>query len=219
MINGNQSGGGTTTVASGATIGGTGTLGGNLVLEEGASFAAQFDSGAIDPLAIMGDFNLGALGNTLNVLGSGVGTSWVIATYTGMLTGTFENVTPGYAVNYGSGTNSQVTLTLGGPVGVPGDYNQNGTVDAADYVIWRKKVGPGSLQNEGGISPGFVDAADYNFWRSRFGATSGAGATLDGCCRPGAGQPAVVRLWFHWPDGALSASLGCWMTSPSKRST
>jgi hypothetical protein len=62
--------------------------------------------------------------------------------------------------------------------GVAGDYNSNGVVDAADYVIWRKKLGPGSLPNEGGISPGVVDAADYNFWRSRFGATSGSGAAL-----------------------------------------
>jgi hypothetical protein len=108
----------------------------------------------------------------------------VIATYTGMLTGQFENVATGYAVNYGTGVNSQITLTLGGPMGVPGDYNQNGIVDAADYVVWRKNVGPGSLQNEGGISPGFVDGADYNFWRSRFGATSGAGAALDGAAVP-----------------------------------
>jgi hypothetical protein len=61
---------------------------------------------------------------------------------------------------------------------VAGDYNSNGIVDAADYVIWRKRLGPGSLPNEGGISPGVVDTADYNFWRSRFGATSGSGAAL-----------------------------------------
>jgi fibronectin-binding autotransporter adhesin len=192
LINGNQSGGGTTTVASGGTIGGTGTLGGGLVLENGASFTSQFDSGAIDPLAIMGDFNLSALGNTLSVAGTGAGTSWVIATYTGMLTGAFESVAPGYAVNYGSGMNSQVTLTLSGPVDVPGDYNQNGTVDAADYVVWRKNLGPGSLQNEGGISPGVVDVADYNFWRSRFGRTSGAGALHAGSAVP---EPASLLLF------------------------
>jgi hypothetical protein len=54
---------------------------------------------------------------------------------------------------------------------VPGDYNQNGTVDAADYVLWRKKLGPGALANEGGVSNNAVDEADYRFWRSRFGAT------------------------------------------------
>jgi hypothetical protein len=113
-----------------------------------------------------------------------------------MLTGQFENVASGYAVNYGTGANSQITLTLGGPVGVPGDYNQNGVVDAADYVVWRKKVGPGSLQNEGGISPGVVDGADYNFWRSRFGATSGAGAALDGGAVPEPGSALLLVLAF-----------------------
>jgi hypothetical protein len=56
---------------------------------------------------------------------------------------------------------------------VLGDYNQNGVVDAADYVVWRSNLGPGGLANEAGISPGAVDQADYQFWRSRFGATVG----------------------------------------------
>jgi hypothetical protein len=64
------------------------------------------------------------------------------------------------------------------PTGVPGDYNGNNTVDAADYVLWRNSVGPGSLPNENGISPGQVDAADYNYWKLRFGATSGNGSGL-----------------------------------------
>jgi fibronectin-binding autotransporter adhesin len=196
LINGNHSGAGVTTVASGGTLGGTGTVGGSLLMEEGSAFVTEFASGAIDPMAILGDVNLSALGNTLNVIGTGVGTSWVIATYTGMLTGQFENVASGYGVNYGTGVNSQITLTLGGPAGVPGDYNQNGIVDAADYVVWRKNVGPGSLDNEGGISPGFVDGADYNFWRSRFGATSGAGAALDGGAVPEPGSALFLVLAF-----------------------
>ena len=56
--------------------------------------------------------------------------------------------------------------------GVLGDYNNNGTVDAADYVLWRKG---GPLANEGD-EPGVVNQADYEFWRSRFGAMSGAAA-------------------------------------------
>lgn len=58
--------------------------------------------------------------------------------------------------------------------GVSGDYNNNGTVDAADYVLWRNG---GPLQNEGS-SIGVVDASDYTFWRSRFGATSGSGGGI-----------------------------------------
>jgi hypothetical protein len=72
------------------------------------------------------------------------------------------------------------------PTAVAGDYNENGVVDAADYVVWRDRMGTGSLPNEGGISPGTVDAADYNFWRSRYGATAGSGisAALGGSAVP-----------------------------------
>jgi hypothetical protein len=58
------------------------------------------------------------------------------------------------------------------PFGVPGDYNGNSVVDAADYVLWRNG---GPLQNEV-ATPGTVTPDDYNEWRSRFGNTSGAGS-------------------------------------------
>ena len=44
-----------------------------------------------------------------------------------------------------------------------GDYNQNGTVDAADYVLWRK-------------NPGGFPADAYATWRSHFGQPPGSGA-------------------------------------------
>jgi hypothetical protein len=56
--------------------------------------------------------------------------------------------------------------------GVPGDYNNNGTVDAADYVLWRAG---GPLMND--PTPG-VDAGDYATWRANFGRTAGSGASL-----------------------------------------
>jgi hypothetical protein len=83
--------------------------------------------------------------------------------------------------------------------GVAGDYNSNGTVDAADYVLWRNNRGPGSLPNEGGISPGVVDEADYNFWRSRFGATAGSGSAVGGSAVP---EPRSALL------GLISAAAG-----------
>jgi fibronectin-binding autotransporter adhesin len=77
-----------------------------------------------------------------------------------------------------SGTGTLDVQTLGTVVGVPGDYNNNGVVDAADYVVWRKSVGQSSLTNRSGSIIGPVGQADFNFWRSRFGATSGAGSAL-----------------------------------------
>ena len=50
---------------------------------------------------------------------------------------------------------------------ISGDYNNNGTVDAADYIVWREAVGSSTvLPND--LTPG-VDALDYNEWRARFG--------------------------------------------------
>jgi hypothetical protein len=45
----------------------------------------------------------------------------------------------------------------------PGDYNQDGTVDAADYVVWRHGLGTTYTQ------------ADYDVWRANFGQTIGSG--------------------------------------------
>lgn len=70
---------------------------------------------------------------------------------------------------------------------VPGDYNGNGLVDGADYVVWRKG---GPLQNEVD-TPGTVNAADYTEWRSRFGNTSGSGSGLGGGAVP---EPTAAAL-------------------------
>jgi hypothetical protein len=50
--------------------------------------------------------------------------------------------------------------------GLPGDYNANGTVDAADYVVWRKGLDTTYTQD------------DYTVWRSNFGKPAANGAAV-----------------------------------------
>jgi hypothetical protein len=68
------------------------------------------------------------------------------------------------------------TYVLAAPVGLPGDYNNNGVVDAADYVLWRYNLGApaGTLPND--TVGGVIGQAQYNTWRANFGAHSGAGS-------------------------------------------
>ncbi len=64
------------------------------------------------------------------------------------------------------------------PAPVAGDYNNNGTVDAADYVVWRDHLDQSlSLPNTDPTdTDDMVTLAEYNFWRSRFGSTTGSGS-------------------------------------------
>jgi T5SS/PEP-CTERM-associated repeat protein len=62
-------------------------------------------------------------------------------------------------------------------VTVPGDYNGDGTVDAADYTIWRDSLGQmGSGLAADGNGNGVVDQGDYNVWKMHFGGHVGSGA-------------------------------------------
>jgi hypothetical protein len=69
-----------------------------------------------------------------------------------------------------------------GPVddGVPGDYNDDGVVNAADYVVWRNNEGTAfTLPNEdpSATTQGTVDQEDYDFWVAEFGNTGAAGVS------------------------------------------
>ncbi len=69
-------------------------------------------------------------------------------------------------------TNFQASI---GEIGVPGDYNENNVVDAADYSVWRDRLGQNiALPNEV-ETPNMVTVEDYDYWKAHFGATSGSG--------------------------------------------
>ena len=104
------------------------------------------------------------------------------------ITTSHMNVDASVSLFFNTGTkpfgDKAVAFTLA-PAGVAGDYNDNGVVDAADYVLWRNG-GPLANDPTPGTSP-----ADYDFWKSRFGATSGSGSGVDGGSVP---EPASVVL-------------------------
>jgi hypothetical protein len=87
------------------------------------------------------------------------------------------------------------------PPGVAGDYNGNGKVDMADYVLWRNG---GPLLNEVN-SIGTVDASDYTAWRAAFGNTSGSGSLAGGAVP----EPTSVLL--------LLISAGCYYCGRAAR--
>jgi hypothetical protein len=92
-----------------------------------------------------------------------VGDMFTILTAGEGIEGTFDNLQlpAGFTWNVLYGANN-VTLSVTG-LGLAGDFNGDGSVNTADYIVWRKS---------GGNLP------DYNDWRTNFGRTSsGAGSS------------------------------------------
>jgi T5SS/PEP-CTERM-associated repeat protein len=82
---------------------------------------------------------------------------------------------------------------------LPGDYNADGSVDAADYLVWRKNDST---------------PAGYDTWRANFGATAAVGAAsrraAPGPPRLGGPTPAVpepASLWIALPCIAVLLQL------------
>jgi hypothetical protein len=64
------------------------------------------------------------------------------------------------------------------PEPIPGDYNDDGIVNAADYTVWRNSLGAvGSNLPADGNGSGSVDAGDYAIWKMHFGESFGGGGS------------------------------------------
>ena len=165
---------------------GTLTINGNLTLTGTAKLNIDLTDSAYDQAIVTGDVSLGVQA-TLN-LPTATYVPASIHAFTlidnqgpNLISGSFSNYAEGASVFFGS-QEYQLTYTGGtggndlvlNPVvvGVPGDYNGNGVVDAADYVLWRSG---GPLQNEVD-TPNVVNQQDYVEWRARFGNTAGSGS-------------------------------------------
>lgn len=76
--------------------------------------------------------------------------------------------------------------------GIPGDFNKDGLVDAADYVMWR--MGLGTEYSED----------DYDDWRDHFGETDGGNGSRSASAVP---EPATV---IQLIVGAAASCCGWW---------
>lgn len=149
------------------------------VQSSGDAHVSVYDiTNPLNPLFLAsGNATVGALASNANGTGS---VAWGPINNTGVGTGT--------ATLYAMRTNSGIqafTFTLTPPA-VAGDYNGNGAVDAADYVLWRDTEGQTVAAGSGadGDGDGTVGPGDYDFWRARFGNTSGSGSAIGAAVVP-----------------------------------
>lgn len=78
-----------------------------------------------------------------------------------------SNVATTYTLNIANISYTGETQVAANPP-LPGDYNDDAIVDAADFVVWRIYSGTDEeLPGDG--TPGIVDQDDYNVWRANFG--------------------------------------------------
>jgi hypothetical protein len=98
-----------------------------------------------------------------------------------------------------AGTGGGYSYLRAEPPAPTGDYNGNGSVDAGDYVVWRRTLGrTGIAAGSGadGNSNEQIDSGDYTYWRLRFG-------------NPASGSGLGVIANVPEPCAAVCAVFGC----------
>ncbi len=169
--------------------------GGQLVIDLGGH-SAGVDYDTVDVLGkveLEGDLAVSLADTGGELFAPALGDTFNILTATQGILGQFSHVTLpqlpwnlDWRVDYLANT---VDLT----VWSSGDFNHDGSVDAADYVVWRKNGGSQS---------------DFSSWRSRFDLTAGSGSRASNYASASAAVPepasasllilvATVLTWRH----------------------
>ena len=80
---------------------------------------------------------------------------------------------------------------------LPGDYNDDGTVNAADYTVWRNSFGQiGSGLAADGDGNGKIDDGDYVVWRLFFGESAGGSGASGTVAVPEPSSSALLLALF-----------------------
>jgi hypothetical protein len=153
----------------------------------GGSFDTDFDAFSGSAINLLGsEFLL----NGAPISGLALNSPFLLTTRNATLSGVLLD---GTAFSYVlSSTNSSspyfdAGATLKLTLLLAGDHNRDGTVDAADYVAWRKGLGTAFSQSS------------YDVWRARFGGAGGSGSMSDAAVP----EPACSLLLI------LGAAIGC----------
>jgi hypothetical protein len=80
---------------------------------------------------------------------------------------------------------------------LPGDYNADGTVNAADYPVWRNSLNQiGFALPADGNGDGTITRLDYDVWKAHYGETFGSGSAADSANRAVPEPPTQVLCWL-----------------------
>jgi hypothetical protein len=162
--------------AGGATLGG----GTSLLMELGGSTVGT----GYDKIDVEGQLSIGGV-LSLSLINGFVPAAWSSFDLLdwGSLAGTFSSINlPSLPVGQWDTSKLYVDGTLS--VSLGGDFDHNGTVNAADYVVWRKGLGT------------IYSAGDYDVWRAHYGeggSGSGSGSAASGAAVP---EPGTAMLWL-----------------------
>jgi hypothetical protein len=160
-----------------------------LVFEIGGSAAGELarltTNGVADALMLDGTLDVSLIDPTggNNPFQPALGDVFEIIAASGGVDGTFTTQAEelpslsaglGWSIDYGA---NNVVLSV--VPSLPGDFNLDGTVDAADYAHWRKNDGT---------------QAAYDTWRAHFGQTAGTGTSTSGTAAPEPASFAFILL-------------------------
>jgi hypothetical protein len=111
----------------------------------------------------------------------------------GSLNGTFSSLALPTLAGLAWDTSQLYTdgvVSVAAATSLPGDLNLDGTVNAADYIAWRKGVGVTTTEE------------NYNLWRNNFGRSLGGGSVSSTVPEPSALPFLVIA----------SSILACWLS-------
>jgi autotransporter-associated beta strand protein len=184
VVNSSATLGGTGTISGSVTVNAGGHIApgqsiesldvGSLTLSAGSILDFELDTVAgadtSDLINVTASGGLTINGVTLNITDAGGMTpgTYTLIDYAGTLNGNVGNIAfgtlpPGFLYSL-SNNAANTSIELSVSASLAGDFNGDGSVDMADYVVWRKGFGTTYTQE------------DYDDWRNNFGAQAGGGA-------------------------------------------